>query len=79
MDTSKKAKADSLVTIETNALKDRLNQVYRNRHLSAHSPEFDSLWDLKEKALLEKRSTLEVPDSWLNDLQDEHGHRHLGS
>jgi hypothetical protein len=79
MDASKKAKSDSLVTIETSTLRDRLNQVYKNRHLLAHSPEFDSLWDLKEKALLEKRSTVEVPDTWLNEIQDEHGERRQGS
>jgi hypothetical protein len=79
MDASKKAKSDSLVSIETSTLKDRLNQVYKNRHLLAHSPEFDSLWDLKEKALLEKRSTIEVPDTWLNELQDEHLQSRQGS
>ncbi len=79
MDASKKAKSDSLVTIETSTLRDRLNQVYKSRHLLAHSPEFDSLWDLKEKALLEKRSTVEVPDTWLNEIQDEHGERRQGS
>lgn len=79
MDASNKAKSDSLVTIETSTLKDRLNQVYQSRHLLAHSPEFDSLWDLKEKALLEKRSTVEVPDTWLNEIQNEHGERRQGS
>ncbi|MBK9205272.1 MAG: hypothetical protein IPL73_23165 [Candidatus Obscuribacter sp.] len=79
MDASKKAKSDSLVIIETSILRDRLNQVYKNRHLLAHSLEFDSLWDLKEKALLEKRSTVEVPDTWLNEIQDEHGERRQGS
>lgn len=46
------------------------------QHLSG-MPEglFEYLWDLKEKALLERRSTVEVPSNWLQELEEQQSNR----
>lgn len=80
---SAKKKSNELVAVSIDTLKSSLNKVYDNRrghskmhHLSG-MPEglFEYLWDLKEKALLERRSTVEVPSNWLQELEDHHENR----
>ncbi len=78
MGSSKENKANEVVSVSTDALKDKLNRVYQGRrgqgNLSADTLNpglFDYLWDLKEKALMERRSSVEVPGNWLDELQDD--------
>jgi hypothetical protein len=74
---------EKLVSVQTTELKDRLNRIYSRTHSStstrgAELGHFDSLWDLKELALLEHRQTLEVPETWLAEAVEQdhvkHGH-----
>ena len=62
-----------MVTVSTATLKERLNRLYdsmRARHVvSPSSGLFDYLWDLKEVALLEGRNEVEVPTTWLEELE----------
>jgi len=65
----------TLETISTENLKDRLNGMYdamraRPRALSGTGL-FEYLWDLKELALLEKRQCVQVPTTWLRELEDD--------
>jgi hypothetical protein len=65
----KKDGSESLVTVTTSALKERLNQAYdANRKKQTQLNNFDSLWDLKEKALLEGKKSIEVPQTWMEEL-----------
>jgi hypothetical protein len=63
-----------LVNVATDSLKDRLNKVYdalRSRPATlSNSGLFDYLWEMKELALLEGRSTVPVPTTWLEELED---------
>lgn len=64
-----------LVTITTDALKDKLNKMYdamraKPRALAATGL-FEYLWDLKELALLEGRQSLQVPTTWLAELEED--------
>ena len=72
----------NLVSVETIVLKDRLNKLYQNRRGQATAANFggksqgeaglfDYLWDLKEKALIEHRATVDVPATWLNELEQD--------
>ena len=76
---------EKLVSVETTELKDRLNRLYSRMRSStstrrAELGHFDSLWDLKELALLEHRQTVEVPETWLAETEEhdklraKHGH-----
>ena len=61
-----------LIEIETQSLKRCLNALYgqkplRNRMLALH---FDALWDLKEKALLEGKSSVFIPQPWLQEVEE---------
>ncbi len=76
-------KQHELVSVSTDALKDRLNRVYAGRRsqgklLTDGIPQglFDYLWDLKEKALMERTTTVEVPGNWLEELEDDAPRRH---
>lgn len=64
-----------LVNVATDSLKDRLNRVYdalRSRPQTlSNSGLFDYLWEMKELALLEGRSTVQVPTTWLEELEDD--------
>jgi hypothetical protein len=64
-----------LVTVSTETLKQRLNQMYdamrASSRLGASSGLFEYLWDLKEVALLEKRGDVQVPNTWLEELEKE--------
>lgn len=62
-----------LVTVGTDRLKERLNVLYAARRGQKISMDgvFDHLWDLKESAILEGKGSVEVPQSWLDELNDE--------
>lgn len=63
-----------LVTVSTSTLKDRLNRLYDTRKgqvkTISHSGLFEYLWDLKELALMERKSSVEVPSTWLDELEE---------
>lgn len=62
-----------LVRLQTDSLKERLNRIYdtvRGRtHNQSVFSRFDYLWDLKELAVLEGRSAVDVPENWLEELE----------
>ena len=64
----------NLVKVNTTTLKDRLNRLYDSRRNNSNplSNEglFEYLWDLKELALMEGRSDVEVPGTWLEELEE---------
>jgi len=63
-----------LVTITTSSLKEQLNRLYETSHgKAARLDAFDQLWDLKEKALLEGKPSIDVPRNWLEQLDFEVG------
>ncbi len=70
-------RAEEMVTLETDLFRDRLNRVYdRMRHGSqsrnlSQSEFFEYLWDLKERALVEGKPSLELPQTWLEKLEQE--------
>lgn len=64
------AKNRKFTTITVDALRDRLNQLYSSRLTLPNEGLFEYLWDLKEQALLEGSSSVEVPTTWLEDLED---------
>ncbi len=65
----------NLVRVQTSELKDKLNNLYSRMRVAANSNSptranlghFDSLWDLKELALLEHRQSVDVPETWLRE------------
>lgn len=60
-----------LVTVATNNLRERLNKIYSaGRGGSLQLNSFDQLWDLKEMALLEGKVSVEVPRTWLDELDN---------
>jgi hypothetical protein len=71
MGTSKQLKSKA---ISTSLLKDKLNLLYSlpefKRNAFRHEAHFDTLWDLKEMALLEGRSAIEVPEDWMHVLDE---------
>lgn len=75
--TNGSVRTEKMVTLKTDLFKDRLNRVYdRMRHSNQsrhHSQKefFDYLWELKESALLEGKSSLELPQNWLDKLEEE--------
>jgi hypothetical protein len=87
MSSAKKKSDKELVSVEIDVLKERLNKLYQSRrgqghHLSlkgapasANEGLFEYLWDLKEKALLDRRSKVEVPYNWLDQLEQEQSHK----
>jgi hypothetical protein len=64
-----------LVTVSTETLRQRLNGMYDamrcNNRFSTNAGLFEYLWDLKELALLEGRGSVQVPTSWLDQLEQE--------
>lgn len=63
--------------IQTLQLHQRLNSLYQQlRYASSvqRRLQFDVLWDLKELALLERRQLVDIPSTWLDEL--EHFARH---
>ena len=63
-------KNPKFVTVKVDALRDRLNQLYNSRHTLPNEGMFEYLWDLKERALLEGATSVELPSNWLDDLED---------
>jgi len=73
MGTNSHKNSAQLVTVGTDRLKERLNILYaarRGQKLSGQNGVFDHLWDLKESAILEGKGSVEVPQSWLDELND---------
>lgn len=70
-------RTEKMVTLETDLFKERLNRVYdRMRHSTpshnlSQNDFFEYLWDLKEAALLEGKTSLELPQNWLSKLEEE--------
>jgi hypothetical protein len=62
------------VSIETGVLKDKLTTAYANLRQSGQSmmsvKHFEDLWDIKERALLEKQASVIVPSGWLSHLDE---------
>jgi len=73
MGTNSHKNSAQLVTVGTDRLKERLNVLYASKHgkKAGQSGVFDHLWDLKESAILEGKGSVEVPQSWLDELNDE--------
>lgn len=64
-------KDGKVVSVTTDRLKARLNKLYETRkHTRDTDSLFEYIWDLKEKALMEGRREVEVPSTWLDDLED---------
>lgn len=64
-------KKSKIVQIETKHLQAKLNQFYYGAggvRSQARPQCFHDLWDLKELAMLEKRSTIDVPQGWLEEV-----------
>jgi len=72
-----------LVTVTTENLRERLNRMYdtmRSREkISPNAGLFEYLWDLKELALLEGRGDVQVPTTWLDELEHEFEGEHVHS
>lgn len=75
MPRSSKQDNNDLVKIEVDNLKQSLNHAYKtrknNRNILSHDGLFEYLWDLKEKALIEGQKSVEVPTSWLEELDSD--------
>lgn len=66
-------KDQPLVTVRTEQLRERLNKLYDsvrgNAKTYSYWNRFDYLWDLKELAVLEGRANVQIPDTWLEELE----------
>lgn len=62
-----------LVRVEVQALQEKLNRIFeranRKELNKIYQDDFDYLWDVKELALLEKKNQVEVPGTWLSELE----------
>ncbi len=62
-----------LVRVEVQALQTKLNKIFERQNRKElnkiYHDDFDYLWDLKELALLEKKQQVEVPGTWLSELE----------
>jgi hypothetical protein len=67
---SSATKNPKFVSVEIDSLRDRLNKLYNGRLTLANQGPFEYLWDLKEKALMEGSKIVDVPSTWLDDLED---------
>jgi uncharacterized protein with von Willebrand factor type A (vWA) domain len=74
MSTNIKSEVLKLATkpVSTQTLKEKLNNFYAlskaQLSLVPQREHFDYLWDLKEKAIIEGKSSIEVPEEWLSEL-----------
>lgn len=61
---------EKLVSVNTAELKARLNRLYSvgKRGRRTELGHFDYLWDLKELALMEGRQSVDVPETWLDEI-----------
>ncbi len=73
MGTNSHKNSAQLVTVGTDRLKERLNSLYASKRgqKAEKAAAFDHLWDLKESAILEGKGSVEVPQSWIDELNDE--------
>ncbi len=64
-----------LVTVTTAALRDKLNRIYNTRMAKpgslTNSGLFECLWEMKELALIEGLSSIQLPINWLEELESE--------
>jgi hypothetical protein len=64
---------ENLVSVGTDHLKERLNRLYDavrgSSQTYSHWGRLDYLWDLKEVAMMEGRKSVDIPDSWLDELE----------
>jgi len=67
---AKETKDSRVVSVNVEALKERLNTLYTSRRTLSRAGLFEYLWDLKERALMEGANSVEVPSNWLDDLDD---------
>ncbi|MCW5824646.1 MAG: hypothetical protein KIT34_17745 [Cyanobacteria bacterium TGS_CYA1] len=75
-----------LVKVDIATLQDNLNKLFarqnRRKMSKLYQDDFDYLWDLKELALLEKKQLVEVPGTWLSEMDlalrdlNERSHTH---
>jgi hypothetical protein len=74
MSTDFKSEVLKLATkpVSTEHLKQKLNYFYAlskaQLNLVPQREHFDYLWDLKEKAIIEGKANVEVPEEWLSEL-----------
>lgn len=62
---------NNMVSVETQALKDKLNARFTLMHQGQgdlNTGLFNYLWDLKERALMEHKDQVNVPSNWLSEL-----------
>ncbi len=73
MGTNSHKNSAQLVTVGTDRLKERLNVLYASKRgqKAGQNGVFDHLWDLKESAILEGKGSVEVPQSWIDELADD--------
>lgn len=61
-----------LVKVDIATLQDNLKKLFdrqnRRKISKLYQDDFDYLWDLKELALLEKKQHVEVPGTWLSEM-----------
>ncbi len=60
------------VEVETSKLREKLNRLYgaaRNSGNRGGMRHFQDLWDLKELAMIERRSLVTVPQSWMEEVE----------
>jgi hypothetical protein len=71
------ASNEKLVRVNTADLKERLNRFYKGMRSATgkrlDTGRFDYLWDLKELALLEGRQSVDIPESWLEEIEKSVG------
>jgi len=62
---------EKLISVKTADLKSRLNKMYTGLRASGRADlsRFDYLWDLKELALMEGRQTVDIPETWLDEIE----------
>lgn len=66
---------EKIVSVKTSDLRQRLNALYARMRGNAaqrqfgDSGRFDYLWDLKELALMKGSQSVDVPESWLEELE----------
>lgn len=75
-----------LVKVDIATLQNNLNKLFarhnRRQMSKLYQDDFDYLWDLKELALLEKKQLVEVPGTWLSEMDlalrdlNERSHTH---
>ncbi|HEY9787188.1 MAG TPA: hypothetical protein V6D17_17495 [Candidatus Obscuribacterales bacterium] len=74
MGSSSNKNTSNVISVGVDELKEQLNALYstrKNKPRNLADPAlFDRLWDLKELAILEGRTSVELPKTWLDELND---------